>query len=79
VDYEKELGIINESLAPKNADELFIGMHLAFFLDYLEGDGATAVMRESAEAALAYWRDKYDEEIRMLGESNEESINGNGQ
>lgn len=79
MDYEKELGMIDESLAPKNASELFLGMHLAFFVDYLEGDEHSAVMRESAEAALVYWRDKYDEEIRMLGDSNEESVNGNGQ
>lgn len=79
MNYEDELDIIEKSLAPPNLDELLLGMYLAFFVDWLDGDEDTTVMREGAETALAYWRVKYNDEIRMLGGNSEESIDGNGQ
>ena len=79
MDYKDQLDIIDNDLSPKNADELFIGMYLAFFIDWYKDDPEVAVMRDGAEKVLKYWRNKYHEEIMTLGGMNEESIDGNGQ
>lgn len=78
MDYEKELNIIDNDISPKNADELFLGMYLAFFADYCSENPDVDVMRTGAEKVLVYWRNKYHEEIMTLGGKNENDYDDHG-
>lgn len=79
MDYEDKLDIIDKDIAPKNADELFLGMYLAFFVDFYRDDPDVEVMHGGAEKVLEYWRNKYHEEIMTLGGKHEENNDDHGQ
>jgi len=75
--------MINRDIAPANFDEFNLGMCLAALVDMMlhqnpdEVDPNTfdAVLKNS-ESALEYWREKYDEFIKIAGQKSEGSGNG---
>lgn len=82
---DEKLELLATDTAPRNADEFFLGMYLAYLADIIDSDDIPddqelARMVDGAQKALVYWRNKYHEDILMAGGSNnDESVNGNGQ
>lgn len=70
--------MINRDLSPANFDEFSLGMCLAALVDMMlyqnpdevDPNVFDAVLGNS-ESALEYWREKYDEFIKVAGEKSQ--------